>query len=382
MDTAGSLVVEAEFQVADPGGDPGSYSRGVHWGGHGRHLWCIAGPPSGGNSILRLSPTPEGSSGLTLDAEVRAGEFVYDARASPFSDAAVAACVRGQPVQIWKAPESAAAAGGEWTRVASFREATERPGDEHAAPAYCVEWLSRERIVAGSSRALRVFDLEAESRVTRVPASPHRADEWLDGIHSALAIDRSAATPLVAVGTYHGMVALLDERASGFALAGRLADSGPQEPFLASGVTCLRFARNGQFLLVGTRQGEAICAFDVRMLDLARGCVAYFPRTCRTSQKWDFDVSPDGGAFLACGHEQGGEMLVYDLASSHIVARQVVSDANPVNACAFGNADSGDPGLIIAISSGERRADSKSASSADRDEQSSPSVATLRLTGC
>lgn len=118
------------------------------------------------------------------------------------------------------------------------------------------------------------------------------------------AIDECRTQPsLLALASYNGTIGLYDT-ASRYVACQALLNGH------YGGVTQLQFTPDGQYLLSGARQDNDIVCWDLRTLTpLCR-----FRRQCRTNQRLQFDLTPDGQRLVTPSHDN--TVLLFDLSTS------------------------------------------------------------------
>lgn len=189
--------------------------------------------------------------------------------------------------------------------------------DQIATALCCAFSPDGQRIVAGASRALHVFDACAPGQATVVlpTSTSRRARDGQPGPVSSLAF-RNDVTGVLAAGCFSGTVGVYDTRVPGEAA---------QIAVLAAhrhGVTQVCFAEDGWHLYSAARTESEICQWDLRTGSVVQ---RFGPRASTTHQRLYFDVGP---ARIATGN-QSGDVLLFDLSCA------VGADSATLPTCSF-----------------------------------------------
>ena len=201
-----------------------------------------------------------------------------------------------------------------------------------------------DRIFAGASRALYVFDVstpgsQIERRKTKLR---RRSGSGQSGLISCIATnpDRSG---LIAAGSYSKTVCLYVENDDSAVLAELHGHTG--------GVTQVSFAPDGRVLYSGARADNRILCWDIR-----NTCevLMEIPRTVETNQRVSFDVNRTGDCLIT-GNTHS-RATIYGIGGGVVEKRvELDSGLDTVNGVSFNPAEA-DPNTCC-ITTGRRRFD-------------------------
>lgn len=231
-------------------------------------------------------------------ARLRCCEAVYDAcwwpgmRAEDPATVAVAACARAHPLRLFDGLTGAA-------RCAYVAEGARGEGVD--APLACCFDAAGARLFAGHARRrLSLYDVAVPGK----PVATWDAAAALQrGVVGAVAATPGpAVAPLLAAGSYDGVVGVWAADGSGAAVSSLQGHSG--------GVTALRWTPDGCYLASGARRDDALVLWDVRAA--GHGAVYRFARSASgTNQRVEFDVEPSGRHIVTGGDD--GVVRAFDL---------------------------------------------------------------------
>ena len=134
-----------------------------------------------------------------------------------------------------------------------------------------------------------------------------RSSKGQKGIISTLSFNPDYSKTFAA-GSYGDSVGIYVENMNGCALEMKNLELG--------GVTCVKWAPNGQLLYIGGRNCNDIVCWDVRS---TRTEIGRYSRELNTNQRMQFDIDA-WGKYLITGSENS-ELLIYDTLTCELVAK-------------------------------------------------------------
>uniref|UniRef100_A0A7S3VJI3 Telomerase Cajal body protein 1 n=1 Tax=Dunaliella tertiolecta TaxID=3047 RepID=A0A7S3VJI3_DUNTE len=257
---------------------------------------------------------------LGVGLRVQEGETIYDfcwfpqMTATDPTSCCFASSSRAHPVHLWDA------CTGELR--ATYRGYNEV--DEVAA-AYSLAFTpDGAQLYAGYDKRILVFDVTRPGRdygTITCSGGPRKGEAKLPGIISCMAFPPDSSS--LAAGTYAGYVGTFDPRSPPHAQLQLLLHGH------RGGLTQVSYTRDGQYLVTGARQDDAVLVWDLRYADQA--LYRLERDTKSTNQRISFSIEPCGRHLLTGGCS--GAVRVFDLQTGNQVDELVIAEGDTVNGC-------------------------------------------------